>query len=42
MGEPLNATFFTLKKRDRGVLLPATFIMVVLMALIIALFVAFN
>lgn len=42
MGEPLNATFFTLKKRDRAVLLPATFIMVVLMALIIALFVAFN
>lgn len=42
MAEPLNATFFTLKKRDRAVLLPATLVMIVLMALIWGLFVAFN
>lgn len=42
MAEPLNATFFTLKKRDRAVLLPATLVMIVLLAAIWALFVAFN
>lgn len=42
MAEPLNATFFTLKQRDRAVLLPATLVFVVLMALLIAAFVAVN
>lgn len=42
MAEPLNATFFTLKKRDRAVLLPATLVMAVLVAVIFGAFIAFN
>jgi hypothetical protein len=42
MAEPLNATFFTLKKRDRAVLLPATLMLIVLVAVIFGLYVAFN
>jgi len=42
MAEPLRATFFTLKKRERAVLLPATLTMLVLVGLIIAAFVALN
>jgi len=40
--QPLNATFFTLRRRDRAVLLPVTFAYVVLMALLLAAFVALN
>lgn len=42
MAEPLNATFFTLKKRDRAVLLPATLMLIVLVSVIFGLYVAFN
>jgi len=40
--QPLNATFFTLQHRDRAVLLPATLLMIVWVALVIAAFVALN
>lgn len=40
--EPLRATFFTLNRRDRAVLLPATLVFLVVMALIIGAFVAIN
>ena len=42
MAEPLKATFFAFKKRDRMVLLPATLVMLVLLSLIFAAFVGFN
>jgi hypothetical protein len=42
MAEPLKATFFTLKRRDRAVLLPATLVFIVVMALILAAFAALN
>jgi hypothetical protein len=42
MAEPLKATFFTLKHRDRAVLLPATLAMIVFVALIVAAWVGFN
>lgn len=42
MAEPLNATFFALKRRDRAVLLPATIIYAVIVVLIIAVFTALN
>ncbi len=42
MAEPLNATFFTLKTRDRAVLLPATLVMIVLVGAITAAFIAAN
>jgi hypothetical protein len=42
MAEPLKATFFTLNRRDRAVLLPATLVFLVIMALIICVFVAIN
>jgi hypothetical protein len=42
MAEPLKATFFTLKHRDRAVLLPATLVMIVLVALIVAAWAALN
>ena len=42
MTEPLKATFFALKHRDRGVLLPATGVFVVIVALLAAAFVALN
>lgn len=42
MAERLNATFFTLRKRDRAVLLPATLVMAALVALIAAAFLAIN
>lgn len=42
MAEPLKATFFTLKHRDRAVLLPATFVLVVILALIVAAWTALN
>lgn len=42
MAERLNATFFTLRKRDRAVLLPATLVMAALVALIVAAFAAIN
>jgi hypothetical protein len=42
VAEPLKATFFTLQKRDRAVLLPATIVVVILVALVVAGFVALN
>ena len=42
MAEPLKATFFAFKKRDRMVLLPATLVMLVLLSLIFAAFVGLN
>lgn len=42
MAEPLNATFFALKRRDRLVLLPATIVFVLVMAVIVAAFLALN
>lgn len=42
MANPLNATFFALKRRDRAVLLPATLILLAILAVIIAAFVAVN
>lgn len=42
MAEPLKATFFTLQKRDRAVLLPATLVFLLIMAVLIGLFVALN
>lgn len=42
MAEPLKATFFTLRRRDRAVLLPATIVFLFIMALILAAFVALN
>jgi hypothetical protein len=42
MAEPLNATFFTLKHRDRAVLLPATLVTIVIVALIVAAWVGLN
>lgn len=42
MSEPLNATFFTLHRRDRAVLLPATLVMLAAQALLVAAFVALN
>lgn len=42
MAEPLNATFYTLRRRDRAVLLPATVVLIVLLGLIVAAFIAVN
>jgi hypothetical protein len=42
MAEPLKATFFTLRRRDRAVLLPATIVLLVIVALIVAGFIALN
>lgn len=42
MAEPLNATFFAFKSRDRMVLLPATLVMLILLCLIFAAFVGLN
>lgn len=42
MAEPLKATFFTLNRRDRAVLLPATLVFLILIALIVAAFAALN
>lgn len=42
MSEPLKATFFTLQRRDRTVLLPATLVFIVIMALLVGVFVALN
>lgn len=42
MAEPLNATFFTLKHRERAVLLPATLVLIVILSLIAAAWVAIN
>jgi hypothetical protein len=42
VAQPLNAAFFTLKRRDRAVLLPATIVLIVVVALIAAAFVALN
>jgi hypothetical protein len=42
MAEPLKATFFALKPRDRAVLLPATVIYAVMVVAIIAAFTALN
>ena len=42
MAEPLNATFFTLKHRDRAVLLPATIVLVVIVSLLGLAFLALN
>lgn len=42
MAEPLNATFFALRKRDRAVLLPATLAYVVIMALLLGALAALN
>ena len=42
MAEPLKATFFTLNRRDRAVLLPATLVFLVAIALIIVAFAALN
>jgi hypothetical protein len=42
MAEPLRATFFALRKRDKMVLLPATIILIILMATILAAFAALN
>jgi hypothetical protein len=40
--EKLNATFFALQPRDRAVLLPATVVLIAILAVIIAAFVALN
>lgn len=42
MAEPLKATFFTLQHRDRAVLLPATLILLVGLAVLIGAFAAIN
>jgi hypothetical protein len=42
MAEPLKATFFTLKHRDRAVLLPATMVMIVIVGLIVATWLWLN
>ena len=42
MAEPLKATFFTLKRRDRAVLLPVTLAMIVVVGLIVAAWVGIN
>lgn len=42
MAEALDATFFTLKRRDRAVLLPATLVMIVIVGLIVAAWVGLN
>src|SRR6185312_10140082 len=42
MAEPLNATFFTLKHRDRSVLIPATIALVAIVAALAIAFVALN
>ncbi len=42
MAEKLDATFFTLKRRDRAVLAPVTLIYLLLMAALIGVFVAIN
>ncbi len=42
MAEPLNATFYTLKHRDRAVLAPATLLLVVIAAALAAAFVGVN
>jgi hypothetical protein len=42
MAEPLNATFFALRRRDRAVLAPATTIYVLVLAAIAAAFLALN
>ncbi len=42
MAGPLKATFFTLQRRDRAVLLPVTLVFLVIMAVIIGAFVALN
>lgn len=42
MAEPLKATFFTLQHRDRAVLLPATLVMLVIVALIVAAWIGLN
>jgi hypothetical protein len=42
MAEPLKATFFALKPRDRMVLLPATLLYAVVVVLIVAAFTALN
>ncbi len=42
MVEPLNATFFTLKHRERAVIIPATITLVVIVAALAIAFVALN
>src|SRR5690242_15685260 len=42
MAEPLKATFYTLKHRDRGVLAPATIMLMVIVAALAAAFVGLN
>jgi hypothetical protein len=42
MAEPLKATFFALKPRDRMVLLPATLAIIVIMLVLLAAFAAVN
>jgi len=42
MSEPLNATFFTLKQRDRAVLLPATVVLIAILAAFVGLFFLLN
>lgn len=42
MAEPLKATFFALQKRDRAVLLPATLFFILILAALLAAFVALN
>jgi len=42
MAEPLKATFFALKPRDRMVLLPATLVFIVIIVALIGAFVALN
>ena len=42
MSTPLNATFFTLQSRDRSVLLPATGVFALCVAVLIALVVGLN
>ncbi len=42
MSEPLNAAFFTLKHRDRAVLLPATVALIAILAAFVGLFFLLN
>lgn len=42
MAEPLNATFFALKRRDRAVLLPATLVFILVLALLVAAWLGLN
>lgn len=42
MSEPLNAAFFTLKHRDRAVLLPATVVLIAILAAFVSLFFLLN